>query len=182
MTDIPNPYAPPKAAVVEEATANDVYFTVGTAKLSLMVVATLGFYALYWFYRNWNVIRTRDRLRISPFWRAFFGVLWTFSLGRQFNEDATERNIGIRLPAVALGVLYLLLQLLGRAPQPYSLLTFLSFMPLVPFDRAARRLNGNGSLSEPTYGRFSAWNVAGLVVGTALVILIAIGSFIPESG
>jgi hypothetical protein len=182
MTETLNPYASPKASVVESVTIDNAYFTVGTLKLTLMVVATLGIYALYWFYRNWKVIRDRDRLRISPLWRAFFGALWTFSLGSRFNEDATERNIGIRLPVMTLGVLYLLLQLLGRAPPPYSLLAFLSFMPLVPFDRAARRLNGNGTLSEPTHGRFSGWNVAGLVVGTALVILVVIGSVMPEGG
>lgn len=180
MTETPNPYAPPKAVLVDPVTASGGYFTVGTMKLSVMTVATLGIYALYWFYRNWKAIRDRDHLDIAPFWRAFFAGLWTFSLGGRFKADAKERSIGIRLPVVTLGALYLLLQLLGRAPQPYSLLTFLSFIPLVPFDRAARRLNGNGSLSEPTDGRFSAWNIAGLVVGTAFVILVLIGSFVPE--
>ena len=72
MTENHNPYAPPNAVVVEPATASDAYVTVGATKLSLMVVATFGIYALYWFYRNWKVIRDREHSDIQPFWRAFF--------------------------------------------------------------------------------------------------------------
>ena len=180
MTETRNPYAPPKSAVVDSVATNDAYFSVGTVKLSLMAFTTFGVYVLYWFYRNWKVIRQRNHLPISPFWRAFFAPLWSFSLGKRFEADAKERNISIGLPVATFGILYLVLSALGRLPEPYSLISLFSFIPIVPFDRAARRLNGNGILAEPTHGRYSAWNIAWLVLGAVLVILAVIGSFRPD--
>jgi len=54
-------------------------------------------------------------------------------------------------------------------------------MPLLPFDRAARRLNGNGELAAPTHGRYSGWNIAWLIFGSLLLVLAVIASFLPES-
>jgi hypothetical protein len=48
LTDIQNPYAPPTAVVVEPVTASSTHFSVGTMKLSLMAIATFGFYGIYW--------------------------------------------------------------------------------------------------------------------------------------
>jgi len=142
MTEHHNPYAPPTSKVADSVVTTDAYFTVGTLKLSLMALTTFGLYELYWFYRNWKMIRQREQLPISPFWRAFFAPLWTFSLGMRFKAHAKERNISIELPVAAIGILYLLLSALWRIPQPYWLISLFSFIPIVPFDRAARRLNG----------------------------------------
>jgi len=180
MTEHHNPYAPPTSKVADPVVTTGAYFTVGALKLSLMALTTFGLYELYWFYRNWKIIRQRDQSPISPFWRAFFAPLWTFSLGMRFKAHAKERNISIGLPVAAIGILYLLLSALWRLPQPYWLISLFSFIPIVPFDRAARRLNGNGSLAEPTHGRYSAWIIAWLVVGTVLLMLAVIGSFIPD--
>lgn len=156
------------------------YFTVGAAKFSLMAVATFGIYQLYWFYRNWRIIRDRDKSRISPFWRASFAPFWTFSMGSRFTEEARAQNISLTLPVIALGVIYLVLNVLWRLPDPYWLVTFLAFVPLLPFDFAARRLNGGGQLAPPTFGRLSGWNVAWLVIGSILWLLAIVGMLIPE--
>jgi hypothetical protein len=68
-----------------------------------------------------------------------------------------------------------------RLPDKYALGVLLSFMPLLPFDRAARRLNGNGQLAAPARGGYSRWNIAGLIFGSLLLVLAVIGSFLPES-
>src|SRR6516165_9719694 len=81
------------------------YFTVGTVKFSLMSLTSFSIYALYWFYRNWKIIRDREQSQISPFWRAFFAPLWTFSMGSHFRKEARAQNISLALPVVALGVI-----------------------------------------------------------------------------
>jgi hypothetical protein len=156
------------------------YFTVGAVKFSLMSVTTFGIYPLYWLYRNWQIVRHRGRSGISPFWRAFFGPLWTFSMGWHFAEEARARNIRLKLPVVASGVMYLVLNTLLALPNAYSVLSLLSFMPLLPFDFAARRLDGGGELAAPSCGRFSGWNVTWLVVGSLLLVLAVVATFILE--
>ena len=127
------------------------------------------------------MIRDRVGSQIWPFWRAFFGALWTFSLGRRFLQDAKERSIAIELPTTKLGVVYIFVGTLYRLPGPYWLISLLAFIAIVPFEIAARRLNGGGELSEPTSGAYSGWVVAWLVVGTIFLILGIVGSFMPES-
>jgi hypothetical protein len=169
-----------KPAVAGPNEMRQAYFTVGATKFSLMSLTTFGIYALYWFYRNWRIIRDRDQSQISPFWRAFFAPFWTFSMGSRFTEEAKGQNISLGLPVIALGVIYLLLNALWRLPDPYGLVTLLAFIPLLPFDFAARRLNGGGQLAEPDFARFSGWNIAWLIVGSLLLVLGIIGAFIPE--
>jgi hypothetical protein len=173
---IPGPESSPAPAREE---GRQAYFTVGALKFCLMSLTTFGLYELYWFYRNWRVIREREQSQISPFWRAFFNPIWTFSMGARFAGDARARNISLALPAVALGILYLLLHALWRLPDPYWLVTLLAFVPLLPFDFAARRLNGNGELSAPTFARFSVWNITWIVVGSLLLALTLLGTFLP---
>ena len=78
-----NPYAPPTAQVADIDSGlpdnSNPLFAVGTAKVVVMSICTFGIYHLYWFYRNWNLIRARDRSDIMPFWRAFFGIFWCYS-------------------------------------------------------------------------------------------------------
>lgn len=151
------------------------YFTVGAVKLSLMSLTTGGLYELYWFYRNWQVIKPRYQAKISPFWRAFFAPLWAFSMGSRFKEEAKTRNIPLRFPVTALGVSYLLLNMTWRLPGAYWCISLFTFLPILPFEFAARRLDGGGPLAAPTFGRFSGWNIAWLAIGSLLLGLMAVG-------
>jgi hypothetical protein len=169
-----------QSSVRDPQVPRPAYFTVGAVKFSLMSLTTLGLYELYWFYRNWTIIRDHQQSQISPFWRAFFAPFWTFSMGTHFTREAKVQNMSLTLPVVALGVLYLLLTALWRLPDPYWLVSLLGFIPLLPFESAARRLNGNGQLAEPTYGRYSGWNIAWLVVGSLILLLAVIGTFLPD--
>lgn len=175
-----SPYAPPKAMVAVAEVTPDAYFAVGAVKFSLMSLTTFGLYTVYWFYQNWMIIRDREHSDISPFWRAFFSPLWTFSMGTRLAEQAKAQNVPITLPVATLGILYLLFGAVARLPSPFWLLAFFAFIPILPFEFAVRRLDGNGSLAKPIYGHYSGWNIAWLVVGSLLLVLTVIGSFIPE--
>lgn len=159
---------------------SQAYFTVGALKFSLMSLTTFGIYELYWFYRNWRVIKNRDKSKILPFWRALFWPFWTFSLMSRFNEDSKDQNIPMVLPAITLGVVYIVLNGLWRLPDPYWLFSLLTFIPLLCFDAFARRLNGGGQLADPTFSRFSGWNIAWLIIGAILLTLAVAGAFMPE--
>ena len=106
-----NPYAPPTAAVADVPEAlpdnSNPLFAVGTVKVFIMSLCTLGIYQLYWMYRHWRLIQARDRSDIMPFWRAFFGVIWCWPLFKRVKEDGETYGVsesfpaGIRATAVA---------------------------------------------------------------------------------
>ncbi len=52
------------------------YYPVSMAKLFMLTIGTLGFYQIFWFYRNWKYIRQRDDSAIMPFRRAVFIPIW----------------------------------------------------------------------------------------------------------
>jgi hypothetical protein len=53
-------------------------FPVSLMKLTVMSIVTLGLYELYWFYKNWTLIKERGKLEIAPFWRAFFAYFFCY--------------------------------------------------------------------------------------------------------
>jgi hypothetical protein len=167
------------SAIAEQKETQEGYFTVGAIKFSLMSLTTFGMYEVYWFYRNWQVIKGREGPGLSPIGRAIFAPLWAISMGRRFNEQAQAEGISLALPVISLGVAYFILTALWRLPDPYWLISALAFVPLLPFEFAARRLNGRGQLAAPTFGRFSGWNIAWLVIGTLLLALGVWGAFFP---
>lgn len=175
-TDI---YAPPAADISVPHAAEAQYFTVGALKFTLMSITTFGLYPIYWFYRNWKLIRDRHELSIWPFWRAVFAPLWTFSMGRIMVDEGKERGIALDLSYSLLGVLYLLMNVMTRLPDPWWLISILSFVPLLPFDSTARLLNGNGTLAPPNYGRLTVWNIAWIVLGTLFLLLVFLGLMVP---
>ncbi|WP_440984791.1 hypothetical protein ACQHIH_14680 [Xanthomonas sontii] len=58
-----NPYAAPVAALPDTAAAAapadplSTLFAPSAAKLALLCATSFGWYALYWFYRNWRALR-----------------------------------------------------------------------------------------------------------------------------
>lgn len=181
MADDQSPHAPPTPAVADREAPREAYFTVGAVKFSLMSLTTFQFYVLYWFYRNWLVIREREHSSISPFWRAFFTSFWIFSMGTRFVKQAKAQNLSITLPVGELGILYLVWGSLWQLPGPYWwLVSLLSFIAILPFEYAARRLNGSGRLAEPTYGRYSGWTIAWIIIGSLFLLLSTIGMFLSD--
>lgn len=49
-----------------------VLFPVSPLKLVVMSTVTLGIYEIYWFYKNWKLVKQQTDRDIMPFWRAFF--------------------------------------------------------------------------------------------------------------
>lgn len=61
MTESINPYEAPKSDLKTEqhlSSSESYFFTASTLKLVLMSVCTLGLYELYWFYKNWVLIKS----------------------------------------------------------------------------------------------------------------------------
>jgi hypothetical protein len=78
-----------------------------------------------------------------------------------------------------LALVYFVLQALWRLPDPYWLISMLSFLPLIPMNKVALDVNYTLHAQFKNNERFSAWNWVALILGGALLILDAIGIFFP---
>ena len=155
------------------------YFIVGVTKFVLMDLCTFGIYERYWMYKNWKYIKAREQSDIMPFWRTVFAPLWLFSLGSKIQKDCNEFSVESEFDYIIIGIFYLILSNLWRLPDPYWLICFLSFFPLLSLQSAAFKVNQLRGVTNKKNVRFNAWNYIFLGFGSFLFILIVIGFLIP---
>jgi len=151
---------------------NSNYFSTSTSKLLLMSLCTLGLYELYWIYKNWVHIKKKNKLEIMPFWRAFFGNLWLYSLMKYLQDDLNEANIPKLTPVGLLAALYLITAGLWNLPDPYWLIAYFSFVFIIPANTAILRLNENLAIDVKANDRMQGWNWLALILGGMFFILI----------
>ena len=155
------------------------YFIVDTTKLILMTLSTLGIYELYWVYKNWKYIKAREQSKIMPFWRAFFAPLWVFSLGKKIKDHSAEVSINTDFNPDTIGIAYFIIGALWRLPDPFWLVCFLSFIPLLTLQSAASQINQVLEVKRNKYYNFSTANYVILFFGGLFFLLVIIGSFMP---
>lgn len=156
------------------------YFAVSRRKFIVLWFCTLGFYGIYWFYKQWQRVKERERSDIIPPLRAIFSVLFCYSLFDHVNSSARTYDVEGHLASGALAAGFIILSLLWRLPDPYWLVTFLSVLFLVPAQDLMNKINNKVAPTAPPNAHFTKVNVAGTIVGGLLFLLALIGTFLPE--
>jgi hypothetical protein len=181
----PNPYAPPQAPVADVAEIPDAgadappFFPVSRLKLLVMFFSTLGLYQMYWPYKNWKMVRLRtDEKNIMPFWRAFFGVFFFYSLLDRVKKHDPE-STAAQMAAGGLAAAWIIPNLLWKLPDPYWLICLASIFVLLPVQGFINELNRKVAPGHEPNSRFSAWNWVGVVLGIPLMIMTLWGAFLP---
>lgn len=157
-----------------------LYFPVSTTKLVVMSVVTLGFYELLWFYQNWKSVKEHRRLNITPAARSLFAPLFCYGLFKEIRRSALAGGLEPRFSPLGLALLWILLSFAARLPDPFWLVRFLSPLALVPIQRVVNALNQATAPSHNPNARFSAWNIAAIVIGGLAFLMAIYGAFVPE--
>ena len=151
------------------------FFAVSTHKFVVMSLTTCGLYTVYWVYRQWKRFAEHGD-PLSPFWRTFFLIFTNYALFGRVRARARQERVGVDwLPSI-MGSFYLTLSLTFRLPDPWWMLTFLSFVPMIPVQRTIDRVNGLRVAELPNRG-YSGWNIVGIVVGGLVLVLVVYGAF-----
>jgi hypothetical protein len=145
-------------------------------------LVTVGIYDIYWFYKNWVAVRDAGSKKISPFWRTVFTVFYVYPLFRLMNLQAKRYGYdGQSAGLLALGyVLVPYISAIGDSTQQTNTVTplmygaqllgtLVSIFFLVTAQQAAIFANAKGH-GEPTYEKFSRFEVGIVVVGVLLVL------------
>jgi hypothetical protein len=174
-----NPYAAPAAAVSDAAPASGeaLFFPVSLVKLTLMSLATLGLYEIYWFYKNWKCVQENFGDKVNAPIRALFYPLTSYSLFKKIREQAGNAQLDGKLQAGLLALTVFLIGALWRLPDPWWLVSLLGFLPLLPVQSAVNELNRKLAPQAGGNGSFSGWNIAGLMIGGILLFMAILGTF-----
>lgn len=116
-----------------------------------------------------------------PFWRAHFAPIWAYSCFIEIKKSADEQGVKPLSNIGTLAVLYFILQVLWRLPDPYWLISFLSFMPMIPANSVAIAVVKKVAPNRGDNSVFSRWNWLGLVLGGMLFVAAIIGVFVPQA-
>jgi len=118
-----------------------IYYTATPAKFILLSLCSFGVYQFYWFHRNWKLYKTRTARRIMPAWRAAFAPLWAYASFKDITSQARDRGIQHNLHPVVSAAIYIVLLLCWKLPDPYALISALSFAPMLGMNNLARATN-----------------------------------------
>jgi len=153
------------------------YFPVSVPKLLVMSIASFGLYQVYWYYRNWQRYRARSSRRFSVLLRTFLAPLFSFRLFERMHHDLRESGLpGLPEPGV-LALAYLCLNALLGLPEPWWLLAYLNVVPLMMAQAGVNRLHAAVAPAAPRNDSYSGANVALILVGVFLFVMLLLGLF-----
>ena len=174
-----NVYAPPKSVLADAGSVNNNiavrFFAVSPVKLVVLSTCTFGLYQIYWFYKNWVLVKEHSEPDITPWARALFGIFWCYSCFEFIRKDEQRLDLESTLPAGPLAVGWIAASLTCRLPEPYYLISLLAPLLLIPAQRHVNRINGLVAPDHDTNTRFSAWNLLAVAVGGISIALVVLG-------
>jgi hypothetical protein len=154
------------------------FFAVSPFKLVVMSLSTLGFYQLYWFYKNWQRIRLYEASTIAPSARTLLAIIFCPACFQRI----AQRGASLGLPKLHWGLLaglWIILNMASYLPNLWGWLALVACAPLVPVQIYANRINQTLTMNYEPNARFSALNwtamvlVGGLMVLSVVALLIA---------
>ena len=177
-----NPICPDTTAQTSGAKALPQYFSVSIPKLIVMSVCTLGIYEFYWLYKNWQLVQGRATnqwdAQISPFWRAFFGILYLYPLLKLVRQSMRDHSISGSLSPGWLTFGFIVILVFSRLPDPLWIISLLSFIPLICVQNKVNAINAKTAPDAMMNSRFSGLNIAGIVLGGLVIALAVLNIFV----
>jgi hypothetical protein len=161
-----------------EAEKAQPFRAVAPWKVVLMSLGTFSFYQIVWCYRNW-VARKQAGEDVSPVPRAIFGVFFFPALVSRVRGKRLLHDLPEGLNPGVLGAAYFALNFAFRLPDPYWIVGFLSFIPVVVAQQNINSLHrhlGYASVDS----RLGVGSLLALTTGGAIWLLVVIGLLLPE--
>jgi len=163
-----------------EADNRPLFFETSPWKLILLSIVTLGIYDVYWFYKNWKLVKEWTGSDIKPFWRAVFGFFYCHALLSHIKECGDKAGTNPSFSPGLLSAIWIIVSLLHKLPDPYWLVCYLAVFALVPLQKEIHKLNQLSAPEYPLNNKCSAWQIVGVVFAGLFFILVLIGTLIPD--
>jgi len=189
-----NPFEAPKVDpdIPSLPASQQPWFAVGTKKLVVMTIVTIGVYTIYWFERNYRFQKRALGENTWPLARGLFSVFFAHTLFRRIAAAAFDRDIRFTWTASSMGSLYVLVAImsqslsritdgmeLGPAAGLFALAEIVAICALaVPLVQVQATVN---KIQEQTQARFdrndhyTGWNWLAIILGGGILVLFLFG-------
>lgn len=184
-----NLYQTPSAPLLAEERPRTIFFVTSTSKLYVLFFMTLGFYAVYWAYKQWDSQRATMRpKKISPAARSIFHIFFIHSLCRLILAQLQAKGLGDWRYASAAWMYIVLVfasnglsRLDGHIGVTLEIMLLLAGTILPAWPLSIIQEKANLASDDPTgqsNSRFSTANYLCMLPGGLLWLLIIIGSYL----
>ncbi len=163
-----------------------VLHPVSLKKFIFLSLLTIGHYQIYWFYKNWQWVKTVGREDLWPVARSFFASIMNFVLFRKIAEVGSEKSkVGYGwYGAVALPLAFLYLMATGadrvisrmdNIPEWTSFITIIALFIAIPVVMQVNRYNIDKPEYVAKHSRFSIFTWLLVLLYTPLALTIYTG-------
>jgi hypothetical protein len=158
------------------------FFSVSPFKFGVMATCTLGLYELYWFYKNWKLVKVREGSKIVPLVRGIFSLIFCFKLISKIRDRGALSHLKLTFgpessklkydcPVWLLCLPWIGTSLMLHSSRPIWVISMFAWIYLLPAVRLANAINKLASSDSDENSSFSAWNWLAIVVGGACVVI-----------
>jgi hypothetical protein len=139
----------------------------------ILSIASFGLYNLWWMYKSWRYIKYNENGDIHPALRALFTLFFGHQLFTKIAYYSATRGYHAAYNPTVVLLAYIGLNFLGRLPEPFWLLSILSFIPLLGPVRAFNfYFTGDAEASQSEFNNRKFFLVA---IGVIFWLLLALG-------
>ena len=94
-------------------------------------------------------------------------------------QSAGSLGIPAQMSPGGLTCAYIAFAAMWQLPDPFWLISFVTFLPLLSAQGVVNQINSRGAPEHEPNNRFSGGNVVAMICGGLLLLLCLIGAFLP---
>lgn len=145
-------------------------------KFIVLSIISFGLYPIWWIYKAWRFYQQKENLDIMPAARAIFSIFFLTSLFNKILSFAKEKGYEEHFYSVGLFIGFIVGNFLAKLPDPFWLISILSFVFLIPPFKALNYAKQNSNefvVTEQT--SYSGRQIGLIVVGIIFWGLVLLG-------
>jgi len=162
-----------------------------TWRFVLLWLSTLGYYQIYWFYRNWKQLKEHRNLDWSPLWRTFFlfvplaNVIVILQAFQDISYFARDAGVVKNYSPSVIFFSFLILNVFNFLPEYYQWLSWIGLLAVVPLAVVQNTLNAFWKIEQPlrpVRNKFSHVEILVLAIGGIFWAGLILGIFANHLG
>ena len=145
-------------------------------KFVILSFISFGLYPIWWMYKTWKFFKEKNNLDIMPVPRAIFAIFFLNGLFEKVQHFAQSKGYTKTFSSIGCFLGVIGLNVTGRLPEPYFLVSILSFLFFIPAVEALNFgiRNSSGYEIRDTES-FNARQLILIIMGGIFWILVLMG-------
>ena len=150
-------------------------------KFVFLSIITFGLYDVWWTYKAWRFFKQKDNLDIMPAIRTLLALFFLYSLFNNILNYAKEKGYEQSYSPTFAFVGVLAFNMMGRLPDPYWMISTLTFLFMIgPFNALNYAKQNADDINVKIQKGFNPRQIVLIVISLLFWGLVIIGLMMPD--